>query len=351
MRTTLLSLLAGVLALSLLSANALASGGNRQGTAAADQLLIPVGARGIALGGSYSAGMSGINAIYYNPAGLSASSSRAEAMFSQLSQFGDVSISSVAVGAGVAGFGHIAFSLKALSFGDLLITDERNPDGTGATYSPTFVTLGLTYSRALTDRIRAGLTVNMVTESIDRVSATGFAVDAGVQYNGLAGVRGLQLGVALKHLGANMTYDGAGLYRSAKESAGLRDAQLLKIDAAGFGMPTALELALAYSQTFQEMHALTLAGSFENNNYLADQWRVGLEYSFRNMFHIRGSYTFAGNEKTDLWDETQTAYLFGLALGAGVSYDVGGLVLGFDYAYRASQIFDGSHAFTVNVAF
>jgi hypothetical protein len=345
----LTSLVAALLALTLVSATALAGGGNRQGTASADQLLIPVGARGIALGGSYSAGMSGVSAIYYNPAGLSASTTGAEATFSQMTTIGDIGVAYAALGVNFTGFGHLGFSIKALSFGDVPLTTEKIPDGAGGTYSPTYVTLGLTYSRALTDRIRAGVTANLVSENIDRVSATGFAVDVGVQYAGLAGVRGLQMGVALKHLGANMQYDGPGLYREAQETTSKRDAQLLKIEAAGFGMPTALEMGLAYSMPISEMHAVTLAGSFENNNYLTDQWRLGFEYSFRSMFFVRGSYSLAGNATNDVLNES--AYLYGAAFGAGVNYDVGGIVLGFDYAYRASKVFDGSHVFTLNMAF
>jgi hypothetical protein len=337
------------LALVLLGGVAFAGGGNRVGSAGADQLLIPVGARGIALGSSYTAGITGVNAIYYNPAGLSGSASRAEAMFSQMTSIGDVGVSYFAVGGSFAGFGHLAFSIKSLSFGDIPLTDERNPDGSNATYAPTFVTLGLTYSRALTDRIRAGVTVNLVSESIERVSASGVAVDAGVQYSGLGGVRGLQMGVTLRHLGANMKYDGPGLYRSAKESTSKRDAQLLKIEAAGFGVPTALEIGLGYSVSFEEQHALTLTGAFENNNYLVDQWKLGAEYSFRNLFFVRASYNVAGNDYNDV--EGESAYLYTAALGAGVNYDVGDLKLGVDYAYRIHKVFDGMHVFTVNFGF
>jgi hypothetical protein len=349
MRPKYQTLTAIALVLVLMGGIAFAGGGNRVGSAGADQILVPVGARGIALGSSYTAGITGINSLYYNPAGLSASTSRAEAMFSQMTSIGDVGVSYFAVGGNFSGFGHVAFSVKSHSFGDVPLTDERNPDGSNGTYSPTFVTLGLTYSRALTDRIRAGITVNLISETIERVSASGVAFDAGVQYTGLGGVRGLQMGVTLRHLGANMKYDGSGLYRPADETNTKRTTQLLKVEAAGFGVPTSLEMGLAYSMNFQEEHALTISGAFENNNYLTDQWKLGVEYSFRNLFFVRGSYNLAGNDYKDIQDEN--AYLFGAALGAGVNYDMGDLKLGVDYAYRFSQIFDGQHVFTVNIGF
>ena len=175
MRTTLSSVLAVVMALALLSATATAGGGDRTGTSGSAQLLIPVGARGIALGSSYSAGISGLNAIYYNPAGLSASKHSAEATFSHMQSFGDMGVDYAAVGAQFQGFGYLAFSVKSLSFGDIDLTDERNPDGTGATWSPTFVALGLTNSRALTDRIRAGVTAAALGVFLPAVPALAMA--------------------------------------------------------------------------------------------------------------------------------------------------------------------------------
>jgi hypothetical protein len=349
MRTTLFSFLAVLMALALISATATAGGGNRSGTNSADQLLVPVGARGIALGSSYSAGISGLNAIYYNPAGLSASRQSAEAMFSHMSSFGDVSADYAAVGAQFSGFGHLAFSIKSLSFGDIEKTTERNPDGTGATYAPNFLALGITYSRALTDRIRAGVTAQLLSETMDRVSASNVVFDIGVQYQGLAGLRGLALGVTLRHLGGNMKYEGAGLTRLASEVGSKREAQLLRIEAAGFSMPTALELSMAYSHVLDDLHKVTLAGAFQNNNFMLDQYRFGLEYSFRNFFFLRGSFNIASDEPMNAFDEG--AFEYGPAFGAGVNFDTGELLIGVDYAYRTMQQFDGNHVFTINLGF
>ncbi|MFZ1729459.1 MAG: PorV/PorQ family protein [Bacteroidota bacterium] len=349
MRTTLSSFLAVVMVLALFSATATAGGGDRTGTAGAAQLLIPVGARGIALGSSYSAGISGLNAIYYNPAGLSASKNAAEATFSHMQSFGDLGVDYAAVGAQFSGFGYLAFSIKSLSFGDIALTDERNPDGTGATWSPTFVALGITYSRALTDRIRAGVTGYLVSEDQYRVSASSAVFDIGIQYQGLAGLRGMSIGVTLRHLGGNMQYQGSGLTRRVDEVDSKRDPQLLRIEAAGFSMPTSLELSAAYVQTFADMHSLTFSGAFENNNFLSDQYRIGVEYGFKDFFFLRGSYNVAGDGLDDTFGES--AYQYGAAFGAGVNYDAGDVSIGVDYAYRDMVTFDGNHVITVNLGF
>lgn len=350
MRTMLIFPATMLLAALLLSPAAMGQGGDRVGTASADQVLVPVGARGIALGSAYLAGITGTEAIYYNPAGLSGSSSNADVMFSQMNIIGDVGVSYLAIGANFGGFGHIGLSVKAFSFGDITLTTEEQPDGTGAVYSPTFLTMGLTYSRALTDRIRAGFTAYLVTEELDRVSQSGAMFDVGVQYRGLAGLRGLMLGVTLRHLGGNMSYDGPGLLRRADEINGKRDAQLLKIDAADFNVPTSLELGLAYEHQIDEMNNVTVSGSFENNNFLSDQFRGGAEYGWQDLLFVRASYTFpGGGAGEDAFG--QNAYIYGLAAGAGVKYNAGATTLRFDYGYRDADVFSGNHVFTFGLSF
>jgi hypothetical protein len=349
MRTTLKISLAVLVVLTMVSTTALSQSGNRVGTNGADQILVPVGARGIALGSSFLAGISGVEAIYYNPAGLGATTSSAEASFSQMNSIGGVGVSYLALGGNFAGFGTLGFSVKAHSFGDIAVTDERNPDGTGATYAPAFVTIGLTYARSLTDRIRAGVSCYLISETIDRTSASAVSFDVGIQYHGLAGLKGLQLGVALRHIGSDIKYEGSGLNRSADEVNSKRSAQILKIDAAGVTLPTSLELGVAYNHHFNEQHGITVAGAFENNNFLTDQFRLGLEYSFQDMLFLRGSYNIAGQSGKDAFDES--AYIYGPAFGAGVKYEFSSIRLGVDYAYRVSEYFDGNHVVTVNVGF
>ena len=117
-----------------------ADGYNRAGTAAAPELLIPVGARDIALGGASIANTSGIESLYWNPAGLARSAVNASAMFSTMSYIADINVNYMAVAARFPKLGTLAFSLKALDVGDIPITTESRPDGTGGTFSPAFFT-------------------------------------------------------------------------------------------------------------------------------------------------------------------------------------------------------------------
>jgi hypothetical protein len=322
-----------------------ASGGRRNGTAGAQELLIPVGARGMAFNGAYISGITGIDAIYYNPAGLGASVGKTEAMFSYMNYIADIGVSYAALATGFEGFGTIAFSVKSLEFGDIPITTVENPYGTGSTFSPTFVTLGLTYANSLTDRINVGVNLNLISEKIVRTSATGFAVDVGVQYNGLANVEGLQLGVVLKNFGPQMSFDGPDLIRLASDPNSNRGEQFYKIEGASFELPSQLELGLAYQRNFANDYRMVFATSFQNSNFGNDEYKLAGEFAFKEMFFLRGGYSYM-QEAVDLEEEQ----LFGPTFGAGFKVDAG-VELTVDYAFRVANYFDSNHMFALKVGF
>lgn len=322
-----------------------AGGDQRNGTAGAQELLIPVGARGLALSGSYVAGLSGLETIFYNPAGLGAMHNSAEAMFSHMSYIADIGISYAAVAVKFEGFGAIAFNVKTMDFGDIPVTTVQNPEGTGATFSPTFVTIGLTYSNALTDRVRVGVTANFISEKIMRTSASGTSFTAGVQYHGMAGVEGLQMGVVIKNFGGQMKFDGPDLLRYASDDESLRGRQFYKIDGASFELPTQLELGLAYEKSFADDFKGMFSTSFVNNNFLNDEYKFGGEISYNNLLFVRGGYIYT-KEGADNKDEQ----LFGPTFGAGLILSAG-IDITVDYAYRAANYFDANHAITVKLGF
>ena len=211
-----------------------AGGAKRNGTAGAQELLIPSSASGLALNGANISSITGLDAVFYNPAGFGGSQTSTEAMFSHLNYIADISMSFAAVGVSFSELGSLAFSLRTLNFGDIPITTVENPYGTGSMYSPSYVTLGLTYANSVTDRIRVGFNLKLVSEKIVRTSATGFALDAGIQYQGLAGLDGLSFGITLKNLGPQMKFDGPDLIRSAAEIEAKRGNNYYMIDAASF---------------------------------------------------------------------------------------------------------------------
>ncbi|MBI3364156.1 MAG: PorV/PorQ family protein [Ignavibacteriae bacterium] len=330
-----------------------AGSSNKTGTNAAPELLIPVGARDIAMGGASIATTSGIDAIYWNPAGLARAQFSTSAMFSHMSYVADIPVNYFAVSTTFSGFGTLGFSLKSLGIGDILVTTEDHPDGTGEIISPTYVTLGVTYSRQLADNIGIGITTNLITERIDRVNATGIAFNAGVQYANLGNFNGLNIGVAVKNIGPQMQFDGTGLLRQGE--VGEARQGYYKIQAGSFELPSTIEIGVSYTRSLSDDNAITLVSLFENNNFKVDEYKIGGEYSFRNMFFVRGGWNFAESTTDDNLTTTsgvdKTTYLFGGTAGVGVRQNVGDLDITLDYAYRGVKFLDGNHIISIKLGF
>ncbi len=338
--------IAGILALvACLASAAMAGAGNRAGTSGATELLIPVGTRDISLGGATIATTRGIEALHYNPAALGQMKNDVNIYVSHMSYIADIGINYGAVAANFEGFGVVALSLKALNVGDIPVTTTTDPDGTGKTFSPQFFSVGLTYSRMLNDRIGVGLTTKIVTERMGDVSASGVAFDIGVVYDNMAAISGLSLGIAVKNFGPSMQFGGSGLLTQASVDAQHRPNGLYAIQAASFELPSAIEFGLGYKRGIDDANTLELSGAFQSNNFSDDEYKLGMEYSFQDLFFVRGGYNFAQKET----DERQ--FIFGATFGAGVKYAIGTTDISVDYAYRAVKVFDANHVFSVKLGF
>ena len=321
---------------------------SRLGTAGAQELLIPVGARGLALGGSALSNTSGVDAIFWNPAGLARMSGGAEAMFSQMSYIADIGVTYGAVGLKAGSFGNLGFSIKSISFGDIPITNEDFPDGTGQMYSPSFIDFGFTYSSQLSDRISFGVTATLVTEKIMSTSASGVAFSGGLQYSGL-GVPGLSLGVAIKNVGSGLTFGGSNLLVTATPANASRQSSFYNVSVSTADLPTSLEIGLSYQLSLSDDAKVNVMSQFQNNNYQDDEYKLGGEFAYNNMLFLRGGYTLAPNADKD--PTGQTSYQYDYTFGAGVHFDLGGVTATFDYAYRHQLILKANNVIAVTLGF
>ncbi|MBI2503345.1 MAG: PorV/PorQ family protein [Candidatus Latescibacteria bacterium] len=332
-------------ALCLSSGQAGADGQNRAGTAAGMELLIPVGARDMALGGASIATTAGIEALHWNPAGLARSKTGANLIFSTMSYLADIRVNYVATSARFGQLGNLALSLKTLDFGEIPITTETAPDGTGGTFSPTFFTLGVTYGRALTDRISVGSTLHYLVNRIERADATSTAFSAGLQYANLGSVDGLDMGVAVKHIGTRMQFDGPALLRSGQVDQVRRPGALYKVEASSADLPSTFEIGLGYRYTPGTSNQVNMSSIFQHNNFSRDQWKLGAEYMYSDFFALRGGFDYAPDAQGD-------EQIFSTSFGFGLNMDLGTLKdVRVDYAYTSADLFDALNTFTFQMGF
>ena len=288
----------------------------------------------------------GVDAIYWNPAGLGKMATGIEGTVSSMNYIADINVVYGALGIKAGEFGTIGFAIKSIGFGKIPVTTSTFPDGTGQTYSPTYLTLGATYAKSLTDRISVGVTANLVSERIMDMSASGVAFNIGIQYQNL-GTPGLNLGIAVKNIGTNMQFAGANLINQAQAVSGLRGTQYYDVEASSSEMPSSLEIGLGYTHKFDDQNAATIGGLFRNNNYQEDEYNLGVEYGFQNLVFVRGGYTMPGHSTNDPLG--QRGYLYDFTVGAGIHYNTGELDLSFDYAYRHMKYFDASNIISLKI--
>ena len=343
-------------AMLMLTVSANAGIGKRIATAGATELLIPVGARGTALGGANLSAVTGIDAMYWNPAGVVNSTQRAEAMFSHLEWIGDVKVDYLAASATVGSFGAFGLNIKTLNFGDITETTVDNPDGTGRTFSPNYLTVGLNFSRKMTDRIHFGVNMKIISEKIMSVSASGLGFDLGLQYVNPA--TGIRLGVVLTNFGGNMKFGGSGV-ETRVQLPGTESGSTISsvaIPVAAFDLPSQLKFGVSYDVKVAERSTVTVLGSFVNNSYAFDQYTAGVEYNLNDMVFVRGAYGAAFREGLDNANDAFTVssqdYLFGPSFGGGFKLGLGsGMSMMIDYAYRTAEFFSDNQWFSLTFGF
>jgi len=332
--------------LALAAGTAWAGSEERKGTSGAPELLLHVGARGSALGTAVTSDARGVEAAFWNPAGL-ATLEHTEALFSHTQYIADMKLNYAAVALKAGGIGTLGFTAKVLSIGDVIVTTEAAPEGTGEILEPTFTVLGLSWGRQFTDRVNFGATVNYVSEAIASARASGMAFDFGVQYS--TGWNGLALGMAMKNFGPSMEYTGSDFEVNVAppDANPATENRTFRATSAAFEMPSYFSLGATYDLMNANQQRLALLGSFQNNNFEFDRLSGGVEWTYREDFSLRASYfgSFGSTVEPDgedggiEFDGGDDLYS-GFAIGGGARIRAGdGGRLGVDVAWRPVRDF------------
>ncbi len=342
MKLKQINIIRTILSFMLLSAILLAGDVSKVGTVSASQLLIPIGARSISMGGAVLSDVSGTEALYWNPAGV-AYNTRSEVMFSNMDYLAGIKLNYfAAVYNGGSKMGALGLFFQSLDFGDIEETTEEMPDGTGIYYSPSHVIVGFNYSRMLTDRIISGVTGKYIYESIMETSAAAVALDMGIQYQMNDNIR---LGIVMKNIGSKMQYDGRNLeqeYQLPGSTLGSDDGYFRGVSLAS-NIPSTFSFGVSYKKTVAGQNIVNASVAFTNSNDYSDMLSAGMEYSFDNKFFLRAGY----NYETQEVDER----LFGMALGGGLCHKVGNFNLIMDYSYRDVKYFNANHIFSIKIGY
>jgi len=284
------------------------------GEAGAQFLKIGAGARPVGMGGCFAGLADDVNAVYWNPGGLSQIEKR-EATMMYNRWFQDI-------GYGYIGYVH-PVSEKTGVFGgavSYLVVGDMNrakvdADGdmveTNGKFGASDTLVTLSYGRKI-KKVNAGISLKYINSKIDDESAAGFAVDLGCLYT--TPVPKLNVGLVVQNLGTKMKF-------------------ISEAD------PLPLSFKLGASYKMLEEDALTLVMDVNIPVEGNVNVHAGGEYRLLNMMALRMGY------------KTTTVKglgaLSGLSAGCGFSYRG----YGIDYAWVPYGDLGNTHRISLTAKF
>lgn len=312
------------------------------GTTAAQFLKIGVGARAVAMGGSFAAEANDLSALYWNPAGLS--KIRGGALQLSTTQYlADITYSHAAVGFNLGSMGTLAASLLYLDSGDMEVRTISEPEGTGEQFSKQDLALQISYARALTDRFSIGTTVKYIREKIWHSSATATAFDIGVLFT--TPYEALRLGASMSNFGPKMQMSGRDIIFSvdpAQNQEGNVEVVNTEYLLDRFPLPLLFRVGLAWDAINTADHRVLVTTDTATPNDNSQYVNSGMEYSFRDLLALRLGYR----------NRFETDGEQGLTWGVGLNMRIDRTTrASFDYAYADFGRLEQTHWYTFNLTF
>ncbi len=315
----------------------------KTGTTAAKFLSIGIGPRANSMGGAYSSVANDASALYWNPAGI-ANINYFQSIFTYTKLFADINVNFVGLVIPAGDIGNFGLSVTALNIGDMDVTTEYYPEGTGEKFSADSYAFALSYARYITEEFAVGFNVKYIRENIFNSSANGIGFDVGTIFK--TPFYGIRFASSISNYGSKMQMSGQDLLiRHDPDPQRYGNNATLDANYATdqFELPLRLQVGISRDFQIMDQHRLTIAidATHPNDN---NQWvNVGGEFSlFNDLVSLRGGY------KTLFLKDTQE----GLTVGAGLKYD--GLVfftLVVDYSYQQMKYLDHMHSFGLILSF
>ena len=312
------------------------------GTTSAQFLKLGVGARAIALGGSFVAEASDLSALYWNPAGLAKLRGNA-LQLAHTEYLAEINYNFAAFGANMGDLGTLAFSIIFLDSGNMDVRTEDRPEGTGEQFKVQNFALQVSYGRTLTDRFSIGGTFKYIQERIWHSTASTVAFDVGTLFT--TPYPRLRLGASMSNFGPKMRLDGRDILFS--EDPNPNTDGNVEIVNAQFStdrhpLPLLFRVGLAWDAYRTADHRLLVSTDAAHPNDNSEYLNLGAEYSFRDLLALRGGYR-------NLFEKDGEQ---GFTFGAGLNLRVDrSLRARFDYAYADFGRLTQTHWFTMELAF
>ena len=279
---------------------------SRAGKTAAEFLTIGVGAKAAGMSSAYTAMSEGADAVYWNPAGLTAVEG-SEIMLSHFDWYQDLSLEHGAYAKKLNSKTVFASSITYLNYGTIkrygingepLANDISVYDWAGS------VSLGLQVS----ENLSVGFTAKYVNQKIDDISGSALVGDIGFKYI----VEDYAIAGFLGNYGSQMKFD------ESEEK-----------------LPRTARLGISFYPFSQRIATSIEAEKKMEGNIILHH---GIEYNLNEQYFLRSGYNYYMGESDRGFGEN-------LSFGAGVNFESATI----DYAFTASDSFtkESLHRFSL----
>ena len=292
------------------------------GSASGNFLKIPVEPVGAALGNSNVSTNQGVLGLYWNP-GAIAYTEGTEILLSQVNWIADTRVSFLGATQNL-GFGVIGLSLTALTMGEMEITTETAPNGTGSFFNSGSYAFGLSYGMKIIDRFSFGGTVKYVYEYIWETHGSTFLFDLGSVYQ--TDFYNMRIGMRLANFGGNVKFSGQPIddKPGVIAASGISypyDPRLDRISPE-YQLPQLFNVGISIDPLNMEDHRLTVTAAVNDPNDNNTQLVFGSEYAWNDMLFLRLGYKSGYDEQN-------------ISAGVGFKLLVGSIAPQVDFAYSA----------------
>ena len=306
------------------------------GTCAGNWLKLETGARAIGMGGAHVATGNGVYAVPYNPAAIGFIKGQ-DSYFSRTNYVADITHNILGYAKAVTPTDFIGVHLFYMDSGDMLVTDIANPDGYGEYFKVTAFSLRGIYTKMLTDRLKVGVSIKYIRETIYTTYMQSFVMDIGSNFD--TGIYGTILGMSVSNFGPEVQFHGEGLEVVVSSDDDVNE-KLERITEK-FSLPLTFRLGIKNDIIGPESSFLNIPGSrlsLSVDGINAMDYTVygslGMEYAWQEMAFLRFG-THMGHDTA------------GLSAGAGLKYRG----INMDVAYVDYGVLESTIQFGIGLEF
>lgn len=299
---------------------------NKVGTTGVLFLNLPAGAAAQGMARAYSGMEQGASAAFWNPALLGWETST-QTFIAYSNWLIDLHHQAAAVSFRVGDFG-VGISQRLVATGGMAETTTLQPRGTGETFAYQDFALGLSLSRAFSDRFALGGTVNYIRESVADLHASGVAIDIGSLY--WLGFGDMRFYMVLRNFGPDLAFGGTFLDTHVKGNV----REELELSYGEFSLPLSFSLGTAGTVWQTGQHSLLLVIEANHPADYSPRLNLGAEFNYGKSLILRSGYGL--NYEQESW-----------SLGCGMKANN----IFIDVAYSAMQDFSGILSYSLRYAF